>query len=105
MPRLVSIGLVPLTVAPFAAGSLNPILDATLAATILIHSYIGFQCAKYLGEPAQENLLTEHIDRSSLTTFPRNGSPRHELCSGGVYEQPQLWSVSASTSFRRMMWG
>lgn len=41
--RLVSIGLVPLTIAPFAAGTLNPITDAALAATILIHSYIGFQ--------------------------------------------------------------
>ena len=29
--------------APFAAGSLHPALDAALCATILVHSHIGFQ--------------------------------------------------------------
>jgi len=38
-----SAGLVPLTVAPFVYGSLNPVLDSIFAATILIHSHIGFQ--------------------------------------------------------------
>lgn len=38
-----SAALVPLTIAPFAAGSLNPITDAVLCATILVHSHIGFQ--------------------------------------------------------------
>ncbi|MCJ1463475.1 membrane anchor subunit of succinate dehydrogenase, Sdh4 [Pseudocyphellaria aurata] len=28
---------------PFAAGSINPITDAMLCSTILIHSHIGFQ--------------------------------------------------------------
>lgn len=41
--RLASAALIPLTVAPFAAGSLNPITDAALCALILIHSHIGFQ--------------------------------------------------------------
>lgn len=41
--RLISAALVPLTVAPFAAGTLNPVTDAILCATILIHSHIGFQ--------------------------------------------------------------
>lgn len=41
--RLVSTGLIPLTIAPFAAGSLNPIMDATLCSLLLIHSYVGFQ--------------------------------------------------------------
>lgn len=41
--RLGSAALIPLTIAPFAAGSLNPITDAALCATILIHSHIGFQ--------------------------------------------------------------
>ncbi|KAG9242674.1 CybS-domain-containing protein [Calycina marina] len=40
--RALSVGLVPLTIAPFAAGSLNPGMDALLCATILIHSHIGF---------------------------------------------------------------
>lgn len=38
-----SVALVPLTVAPFAAGSLNPTMDAILCAGILIHTHIGFQ--------------------------------------------------------------
>ena len=33
----------PLTIAPFAAGSLNPTLDAILCGTLLIHSHMGFQ--------------------------------------------------------------
>ncbi|KAE9368767.1 CybS-domain-containing protein [Stipitochalara longipes BDJ] len=41
--RLISAGLIPLTIAPFAAGSLNPTMDAILCGTILIHSHIGFE--------------------------------------------------------------
>ncbi|CAL3973611.1 unnamed protein product [Diplocarpon coronariae] len=41
--RLISVGLVPLTIAPFAAGSLNPAMDAVLCGSILIHSHIGFE--------------------------------------------------------------
>jgi succinate dehydrogenase (ubiquinone) membrane anchor subunit len=41
--RLVAASLIPLTITPFAAGSLNPTLDAVLCATLLIHSHTGFQ--------------------------------------------------------------
>ncbi|KAI1827105.1 mitochondrial succinate dehydrogenase cytochrome b560 subunit D [Xylaria intraflava] len=41
--RLVAAGLIPLTVAPFAAGSLNPALDAALCALLLVHSHAGMQ--------------------------------------------------------------
>lgn len=41
--RLVALGLVPLTIVPFAAGSMSPTLDAIFVATIIIHSHIGFQ--------------------------------------------------------------
>ncbi|KAL2258117.1 hypothetical protein VTK26DRAFT_8699 [Humicola hyalothermophila] len=41
--RLVAASLIPLTVTPFAAGSLNPTMDAVLCATLLIHSHTGFQ--------------------------------------------------------------
>jgi succinate dehydrogenase (ubiquinone) membrane anchor subunit len=41
--RLVSVAIIPITIAPFAAGSLNPTMDALLCATILIHSHIGFE--------------------------------------------------------------
>ncbi|CAG7972704.1 unnamed protein product [Penicillium salamii] len=43
--RLVSVGLIPLTFAPFAAGSLNPVMDAVLCSLIVAHSHIGFQAA------------------------------------------------------------
>jgi succinate dehydrogenase (ubiquinone) membrane anchor subunit len=41
--RLLAVGLVPLTVAPFAAGTLNPTMDAILCASIVVHSHMGFQ--------------------------------------------------------------
>ncbi|KAG9230757.1 CybS-domain-containing protein [Amylocarpus encephaloides] len=53
--RLISVGLIPLTVAPFAAGSLNPLTDALLCGTILIHSHIGF-----------EALIIDYIPRGRL---------------------------------------
>ncbi|BFZ54633.1 membrane anchor subunit of succinate dehydrogenase, Sdh4 [Savitreella phatthalungensis] len=40
--RAISVAIIPLTIAPFAAGSLNPVTDALLVATTLIHSHIGF---------------------------------------------------------------
>lgn len=43
--RLISAGLVPLTIAPFAGGSLNPVLDAVLCSLLIIHSHIGFQAS------------------------------------------------------------
>ncbi|KAI5467447.1 succinate dehydrogenase cytochrome b small subunit [Mariannaea sp. PMI_226] len=41
--RLLAAGLVPLTVAPFASGSLNPTTDAILCSLLLLHSHLGFQ--------------------------------------------------------------
>ncbi|KAI0595569.1 CybS-domain-containing protein [Biscogniauxia sp. FL1348] len=41
--RLIAAGLIPLTVAPFAAGTLNPGTDAALCALMLVHSHLGFQ--------------------------------------------------------------
>ncbi|KAI0547041.1 mitochondrial succinate dehydrogenase cytochrome b560 subunit D [Xylaria curta] len=41
--RVIAAGLVPLTVAPFASGSLNPGLDAVLCALMLVHSHAGMQ--------------------------------------------------------------
>ncbi|EAU34304.1 succinate dehydrogenase cytochrome b small subunit, mitochondrial precursor [Aspergillus terreus NIH2624] len=43
--RLVSVGLIPLTIAPFAAGSLNPVMDAVLCSLLVVHSHIGFQAS------------------------------------------------------------
>ncbi|KAI5924044.1 CybS-domain-containing protein [Camillea tinctor] len=41
--RAIAAGLIPLTVAPFAAGTLNPGTDAALCALMLVHSHLGFQ--------------------------------------------------------------
>ncbi|OJD18226.1 hypothetical protein AJ78_01726 [Emergomyces pasteurianus Ep9510] len=41
--RAIAVTLIPLTIAPFAGGSLNPVMDAVLCGTILMHSHIGFQ--------------------------------------------------------------
>ncbi|KAK0260183.1 membrane anchor subunit of succinate dehydrogenase, Sdh4 [Friedmanniomyces endolithicus] len=41
--RLVSAALLPITIAPFAAGSLSPLLDGTFIGLIIVHTYIGFQ--------------------------------------------------------------
>ncbi|KAF1974213.1 mitochondrial succinate dehydrogenase cytochrome b560 subunit D [Bimuria novae-zelandiae CBS 107.79] len=41
--RILAAGLVPLTVAPFAAGSLNPVTDSILCALLVLHSHIGFE--------------------------------------------------------------
>ncbi|KAI0106904.1 CybS-domain-containing protein [Daldinia grandis] len=41
--RLIAAGIIPLTIAPFAGGSLNPGLDAILCSLLLVHSHLGFQ--------------------------------------------------------------
>ncbi|SPO02190.1 probable Succinate dehydrogenase [ubiquinone] cytochrome b small subunit, mitochondrial [Cephalotrichum gorgonifer] len=48
--RALALGLVPLTLAPFAAGSLNPTLDAVLCGGLLVHSHMGFQ-----------NIITDYV--------------------------------------------
>jgi len=41
--RLVAIGIIPLTAAPFVGQSLSPITDAVLCSLLLVHSHIGFE--------------------------------------------------------------
>ncbi|KAK6338816.1 hypothetical protein TWF696_009625 [Orbilia brochopaga] len=40
--RLIALGMVPLTIAPFVAGTANPALDAALGTALVLHSHIGF---------------------------------------------------------------
>ncbi|KAK6829868.1 succinate dehydrogenase iron-sulfur subunit- mitochondrial [Apiospora arundinis] len=56
--RVIAAGLVPLTVAPFAAGSLNPSMDALLCSFLLIHSHTGFQ-----------NIIVDYIP---TTRYPKS---------------------------------
>ena len=41
--RTLSAALLPITLAPFAAGSLSPVLDGAFIGMIIIHTYIGFR--------------------------------------------------------------
>ena len=79
--RLISIGLVPLTIAPFAAGSVSPTMDAILCATILIHSHIGFQYATALKIPVF--FANCHVDLWSLIIFRLGKSQPLEKSQNG----------------------
>ncbi|KKF92899.1 Succinate dehydrogenase [ubiquinone] cytochrome b small subunit mitochondrial [Ceratocystis platani] len=48
--RVLAVGLIPLTFAPFVGGSLNPTTDAILCGTMLVHSHMGFN-----------NIITDYI--------------------------------------------
>ncbi|CUM63086.1 uncharacterized protein PRCAT00000651001 [Priceomyces carsonii] len=50
--RLVAVGLVPLTLAPFLTGT-STMVDSTLSALLLAHCYIGFQACIYDYIPAR----------------------------------------------------
>ena len=67
--RLVSAGLVPLALAPIVAGTLNPLLDATLCSLLVVHSHMGFQCV-----PA--TLCPVSLPRAAAAklTAPRRGA-------------------------------
>lgn len=58
--RALSVGLIPLTIAPFAYGSLNPVLDSIFVAITLLHSHIGFTSV-----PSAKNIT----ETSKLTTY------------------------------------
>ncbi|KAK0668248.1 putative mitochondrial succinate dehydrogenase cytochrome b small subunit precursor [Cercophora samala] len=68
--RLVAASLIPITVAPFAAGSLNPTMDAVLCATLLIHSHTGFQ-----------NIIVDYV--------PQYRTPRARKAA--------IWGLNAAT--------
>lgn len=40
--RLVCLSCIPLTIAPFAAGSLNPVMDALVVSGLILHSHMSF---------------------------------------------------------------
>jgi succinate dehydrogenase (ubiquinone) membrane anchor subunit len=65
--RLISVGLIPLTIAPFAAGSISPVMDAILCATILIHSHMGFQY--YLSSPSSNHQYADRTDRACIIDY------------------------------------
>ncbi|KAK5109398.1 hypothetical protein LTR62_007064 [Meristemomyces frigidus] len=59
--RGLSAALLPISIAPFAAGSLNPLLDGAFIAMIIVHTYIGFGSiiADYL--PARRVPITRKL--------------------------------------------
>lgn len=52
--RIISAGILPLTIAPFAAGSLNPVTDSLFCALLVIHSHIGFEYVSYTLDDFEE---------------------------------------------------
>jgi len=72
--RLVSAALLPITIAPFAAGSLSPLLDGTFIGLIIVHTYIGFQyVADTLTHPTgyqKMHLLTKYVEQVSNSRLP-----------------------------------
>ena len=88
--RLVAVSLVPLTVAPFAAGSLNPVTDAVLCATLLIHSHIGFEyveiCVIQLLCITFSANFWSPVGLLSLIIYPKNGYPELASYSTGFFE-------------------
>ena len=72
--RGLSIALVPLTIAPFAAGSLHPATDAVLVFTLILHSHLGFE---YVDEfLTLRHCSNKHIGPASQITS-RFGNIRH----------------------------
>ena len=41
--RVVSVALIPVTVAPFMGASMTPVVDSILAGLLIVHSHMGFQ--------------------------------------------------------------
>ena len=70
--RAISVGLIPLTIAPFAYGTLHPALDALFVTSILLHSHIGFTFV--LTSTSRTLLLTS--SRSMITDYiPKRQHP------------------------------
>ncbi|KAG4305959.1 hypothetical protein PORY_000869 [Pneumocystis oryctolagi] len=65
--RLISLTLVPLTLAPFIGSSTNLILDATLSLALVVHSHIGFDTCITDYFPKQTNTG----EYGSFSTFMR----------------------------------
>ncbi len=93
--RLVSVGLVPLTVMPFAsAGSMNPSMDAVLVSALIVHSHIGF-----------DSCIVDYIPRRKYGTLA--GVAKWALRAGtvlafvGFYEF-QTNDVGATEAIKRV---
>ena len=74
--RALSIALIPLTIAPFAAGSLNPVTDALLASTLIIHSHIGF-----------DSIVTDYIPSRKYGFFAKAMTWVLRIATGVVFGQ------------------
>lgn len=92
--RLIAAALIPLTVAPFAAGTLNPAMDAIFCATIIIHSHIGFQYVMIfvgsregtlIGLQIRHHRLLAQEEGPEVKSHRLVGSERRDYsCGGGL---------------------
>ena len=71
--RGVSIALIPLTIAPFAAGHINAATDAALMFFMIIHSHMGFQYATCL----HWSMCTDSVLGPASPTTSRSGNIPH----------------------------
>lgn len=89
--RLLAVAIIPLTIAPFAAGHVNAAVDAALVFTILLHSHIGFQwvhphgtqwyllmCLQSMCDRLLSNMATSH-DEENLRL-----DSKHCYAAGGL---------------------
>jgi succinate dehydrogenase (ubiquinone) membrane anchor subunit len=69
-----------LTIAPFAAGSLNPVTDSILCALLVVHSHIGFEYVHHhypnIGETCPSYCNNTNMTRSCIVDyFPKHRVP------------------------------
>ncbi|KAG6367898.1 hypothetical protein INS49_002097 [Diaporthe citri] len=93
--RGMAAALVPLSIAPFAAGSLNPTLDALLATTLLVHSHMGVQAIiiDYVPKKRYANLRrASHWLLNAATILAGIGLYEFETTDVGLVEATKrLW--------------
>lgn len=94
-----SAALIPLTIAPFAAGSLNPMTDAILCGAIIIHSHIGFESIVIDYVPPKRLPKTRKVVDWALrgaTVLVAVGLYEFETNDVGVTEAiKRVWTASA----------
>ncbi|KAJ0108882.1 succinate dehydrogenase membrane anchor subunit [Diaporthe amygdali] len=93
--RGMAAALVPLSIAPFAAGSLNPTMDALLATTLLVHAHMGVQAIiiDYVPKKRYPNLRkSSHWLLNAATILAGIGLYEFETTDVGLVEATKrLW--------------
>merc|ERR1711939_448543 len=89
--RIVSIGVLPLTVAPFAAGSLSPLLDGAFISLLIIHTYTGFQ-----------NVITDYLPKWRVPRWRKAFEYANVLAVGWGYYEFETNDVGLTEAVRKI---